>query len=169
VSDRGQDVRRFRVLRILIVAAGLVLAGRIVHIQVFEHDKYRAKALQQWERSIPIKAERGNLYDRHGQPLALSVTTWRIGVSGSLVTDREALAGLLAEVLDKDRSRMHKRIKKAGESHVVLATDVVLTAQQKSRLEREGQRAVTLDPLHARLYPSGRIRTRRWPPGWSTA
>ncbi len=83
MNDRGQDARRFRVLRILMLAAGLVLAGRIVHIQVFEHEKYRAKALQQWERSIPIKAERGNLYDRHGQPLALShLAHWGFGFPG---------------------------------------------------------------------------------------
>ena len=154
MNDRGQDARRFRVLRILMLAAGLVLAGRIVHIQVFEHEKYRAKALQQWERSIPIKAERGNLYDRHGQPLALSVTTWRIGVSGSQVTDPNTLAVLLAEVLEGDRSRICKQIKKAGKSHVVLASEVVLTAEKKSRLEIEGQQAVTIDPLHARLYPT---------------
>ena len=96
------------------LVAGIVLACRLVHIQVFEHEKYRAIAQKQWERSIPIKAERGNLYDRHGQPLALSVTTWRIGVSGSQVTDRGALAVLLAEVLEGDRSRIGKQIKKAG-------------------------------------------------------
>ena len=114
MSDRGHDARRFRVLRILMLAAGLVLAGRIVHIQVFEHEKYRAKALQQWERLIPIKAERGNLYDRHGQPLALSVTTWRIGVSGSQIDDTGSLAVVLSEVLKGDRARIRKKISGAG-------------------------------------------------------
>jgi len=146
--------RRFRTLRILMLVAGIILAVRIVHIQVFEHEKYRAKALKQWERSIPIKAERGNLYDRYGQPLALSVTTWRIGVSGSLVKDENILAVLLAEVLEGDRNRIRKRIASAGKSHIVLACEVVLTSEQKARLETEGQEAVTMEPLHSRLYPT---------------
>ncbi len=136
------------------LVAGVVLAVRIVHIQVFKHDYYRAKALQQWERSIPIKAERGNLYDRHGQPLALSVTTWRIGVSGSKVEDAGSLAVLLADVLQGDRARIRKKITAAGKCHLVVASDVVLTLEQKSRLEKEGQQAVTMEELHSRLYPT---------------
>jgi stage V sporulation protein D (sporulation-specific penicillin-binding protein) len=154
VSKQGYEIQRFRVLRILMVVAGIVLAGRIVHIQVIKHDYYRAKALQQWESSIPIKAERGNLYDRHGQPLALSVTTWRIGVSGSRVKDLNPLAVLLAEVLEGDRARIKKKISGSGKSHVVLASEVVLTSAQQSRLKTEGQGAVTMDPLQARLYPN---------------
>ena len=154
MNSRDMGNRRFRTLRILMLAAGIILAGRIVHIQVFEHEKYRAKALSQWERLIPVKAERGNLYDRHGQPLALSVTTWRIGVSGSSVDDSGALAVLLADVLRGDRARIRKKISGAGKSHVVLASDVVLTSEQKLRLEKEGQQAVTLEPLSSRLYPT---------------
>ena len=136
------------------LVAGIVLAGRLVHIQVFQHEKYRAIAQKQWERSISIKAERGNLYDNHGQPLALSITTWRIGVSGSLVTDADVLAVLLADVLEGDRARIRKKIARAGNGHKVLASDVVLTSEQKSRLEADGQQAITMEPLHARLYPT---------------
>ena len=154
MSNRCTDVNRIRKLRILMMVAGIVLAGRIVHIQVFEHEKYRVKALQQWGSSIPIKAERGNLYDRHGQPLALSVTTWRIGVSGSRVTDANALAVLLAEVLEGDRARIKKKITRAGKSHVVVASDVLLTSEQMSRLGIDEQRAINIEPLHSRIYPT---------------
>ena len=154
MENKGHKARRFWILRFLMVVAGVILVARIVHIQVFEHEKYRAKALSQWERPIPIKAERGNLYDRHGQPLALSVTTYRVGVSGSRVKEAGPLAVLLAEVLEGDRARIKKSLARAGKSHVVLASDVVLTADQQTRLKAEGQGAVTLEPLHARLYPS---------------
>jgi len=152
VNDRRDEARRFRVLRILMVAAGLVLAARIVHIQIFQHELYRAKGTAQWERSIPISAERGNLYDRHGQPLALSVTTWRIGVSGSLVGDPDALSELLSGVLETDASSIRKKIDRAGDSHVVLARDVVLSTADKTRLEKI--RAVTMENQNARLYPT---------------
>ena len=154
MSKRDKDARRFRLLRILILCAGVVLAGRLVHVQVFLHDKYRAIAQDQWKRSVAISAERGNLYDHNGQPLALSVSTYRIGVSGSLVKDPNALAVLLADVLEGDRARIRKKIAGAGEGHVVLASDVVLTSRQESRLKAEGQQAVTMESIHARLYPT---------------
>jgi stage V sporulation protein D (sporulation-specific penicillin-binding protein) len=154
MSKRDDIARRFRVLRILILCAGLVLAARIVHVQVFEHDRYRAIATAQWESTVSTTAERGNLYDHNGQPLALSVTTYRIGVSGSGVTDPNALAVLLADVLEGDRARIRQKITRAGEDHVVLASDVVLTSRQKSRIAVEGQQAVTVETLHARLYPA---------------
>ncbi len=154
MTNRSRDARRFRLLRTLMLLAGIVLAGRLVHIQIFQHDELRAKAERQWKSSVPITAERGNLYDHHGQPLALSVTTWRIGVSGSRVTNPNALAVLLADVLEGDRVRIREKIIKAGNSHVVLATEVVLTTEQKSRVEAEGQQAITADPLEGRLYPA---------------
>ncbi len=154
MNNRSVDARRFRLLRILMLLAGIVLAGRLVHIQIFKHDELRAKAQMQWKSSVPITAERGNLYDHHGQPLALSVTTWRIGISGSLVTDPNALAVLLADVLEGDRARIRKKIINAGESHVVLATEVVLTTEQQSRVQAEEQQAITMEPLEGRLYPT---------------
>ena len=154
MNKRAMDARRFRVLRILILCAGVVLAGRLVHIQVFLHDKYRAIALDQWKSTVAIPAERGNLYDHTGRPLALSATTYRIGVSGSLVKDTNSLAVLLADVLEGDRARIRNKIAGAGDGHVVLASDVVLTSRQVSRIKADGQLAVTMEPIHARLYPT---------------
>jgi len=144
MNKRAKDARRFRVLRILILCAGVVLAGRLVHIQIFLHDKYRAIALDQWKSTVAIPAERGNLYDHTGRPLALSATTYRIGVSGSLVKDTNSLAVLLADVLEGDRARIRKKIAGAGDGHVVLASDVVLTSRQVSRIKADGQLAVTM-------------------------
>lgn len=149
----GRDeAGRIRILRILMVAAGLVLALRIVHIQVFQHETMKVRGLAQWESLISITAERGNLYDRHGQPLALSVTTFRVGVSGSLVEDRDAVSLALAEVLGQDAGRIEKKIRQAGISHIVLEKEAVLTAADQQRLG--AFKAITKEERHSRLYPA---------------
>ena len=144
---------RFMALRLLMIGAGLVLAARVIFIQVVMHEEYRARAESQWGREVALNAERGNLYDRQGRPLALSVTTWQVGVSKPKVEDLDALCTVLAEVLDMPAAEVRRRITRPGSPHAVLAQNVVLTAEQKRRLERDGQQAVTTDPNHSRIYP----------------
>jgi len=103
---------------------------------------------------IATNAERGNLYDRHGRPLALSVTTWQVGVTKGGVTDPVALCALLADVLELPVAQIRRRIESKGSRHAVLARDVVLTAAQMQRLQREGQQAVTADAKNTRVYPT---------------
>ncbi len=67
---------RFRILQLILALAGLALAGRVVQIQIFQHDRHLQMARQTWTDDIPIHPERGNLYDRSERPLALSVAAW---------------------------------------------------------------------------------------------
>jgi cell division protein FtsI/penicillin-binding protein 2 len=151
MSENRQEMQRFQFLRVLILGLGLVLAARLVHVQIIMHDEYGARADAQWGRAIPIHAERGNLYDRNGNPLALSVFTYRIGVSKKLVKDLDRVSGILGEVLEQDAKQIRRKVARAKGPHVVLARKVVLTGPQKIRLEAE--RAVTMDMEHSRVYP----------------
>ena len=151
MKEGTRDIGRFWVLRAAMVAACLVLILRIVQVQVFQHDRYRPMAEDQWSRMVPVNAERGNLYDRQGRALALSVTTWRVGVAGSLVDAPDSLVAVLARILDRKPQSLRRQLKKAADHHVVLGREVILTRQQKQRLQRE--KAVTLEDLRSRVYP----------------
>ncbi len=153
-QERQKVNGRFMILRYLMIVAGLILAGRVVHIQIFEHDKYHTIADGQWGKEIAINAERGNLYDRQGRPLALSVTTWQIGVAKGNVVDRDALCTMLSEVLDMPVRDIRRKINRKGSHHAVLGRDIVLSAEQKKRLRCEGQQAVTTEAIHSRIYPA---------------
>ncbi|RKZ20063.1 hypothetical protein DRQ50_00590 [bacterium] len=152
---RGRRVSgRFAVLRAAVVLAALALVVRVVQIQVFMHDECKAKADGLWWQETALPAVRGDLYDRHGRPLALSVSTWRVGVATSLMDDREKVVSTLAEVLDWDAVDLRRRLTRAG-GHVVLNKSVVLSRDQKANLRRV--RAVTLDTVRARVYPAGGV------------
>lgn len=148
-SPEKQGTLRF--LRWFVVAAGLVLAARVVQIQVFEHDHYRVVAEGKWTQEIPLYPERGNIYDRNGEPLALSVTTWRVGVSVGLVKDPDATAATVAGALGIDPSPLAERIRRHGPGHLVITADTVLDRDQKLKLMADP--AVTLEDLRSRLYP----------------
>jgi len=142
---------RFRLLKLAIAGVGLLLAARVVQVQVFLHDEYERRALIQWSSEIKLQAERGNLFDRAGRPLALSVTTWRVGVATSLVEDRTGVAACLADILETGPKDLERRIRRADGSHIVLGAEVVLTRNEKIRLQKF--KSVTLNQTSSRIYP----------------
>ncbi len=151
MSDGRPRVWRFGVLRAVIVLVGLCLAARIVHIQILRHDHYRERARNQWAKQEQILPERGNLYDRNNRPLALSVTSWRVGVSADRVDRLGSVAALLSEVLGTDRTQLERRLRKARGAHAVVARGAALSPAQLTRLR--GEPAVTLDEVRSRVYP----------------
>lgn len=145
---------RLRFLRLFVLALGLLLAGRVIQIQLFQHDKYAPVAHHQWGREIPINAERGNLYDRDGRALALSVTTWRLGVAPNQIDDTvkaDAMYTALGEILDRDPARLRALVDQAQGKHIVLKRDLILTLDEMNRLA--AYKPVTLENLRARIYP----------------
>ena len=62
-----------------------------------------------------VPAVRGDIHDRAGRPLALSVATWRVGVAPSLLRDPARVAGVLAEVLGRDEAQLRRRLAATGD------------------------------------------------------
>lgn len=147
--------RRLLSLRIAAVVFATVLAARLVQVQVAQHASYSQIAQDQWTDSVELTPRRGDLFDRAGRPLALSVTATRIGVSGRLVRDRAALAAALADVLGDDRRSIEQRIAAAGNGHLVLSRQAFLDPQQQETLRRFP--AVTIEEKCTRIYPREQV------------
>lgn len=58
---------------------GLIVA--LLRLQVFGHEEYRKKVLDQITVGSALKAKRGDIYDRNGNLLATTKTTYRIYIS----------------------------------------------------------------------------------------
>lgn len=143
---------RFRILQVILVLTGLALAGRVVQIQIFQHERHVIRAAKIWNADIDIYPERGNLYDREMRPLALSVAAWRLGVATSLLEDGpRTISKMLGEILECDPVALERKLRKANGRHVVLAASQVLTRDQMMRLKSE--KAITIEDLRARVYP----------------
>ncbi|MCB1184833.1 hypothetical protein KDM41_15500 [bacterium] len=155
-DGNGRIDGRFALLRGLMVGAGVLLALRVFQVQVLLHDDYLERARDQWGDEVATNAERGHLYDRHGKPLALSVTTWKVGlVPGRLrAEDVDRAYAALAEVLGTPARELRDKVRRRDGRHTPLAADVVLTESQRDRLWMASHGAVTLDPVHARIYPT---------------
>ena len=53
----------------------IVLAGRLVWVQLVKGEELRQKAFAVRFRNVEVKAKRGTIYDAQGKPLAISIST----------------------------------------------------------------------------------------------
>jgi len=90
-----------------------VAFGRAVQLQVFEQEKLRGLAQDQYVRQIEIPARRGDIFDRRGTPLAQSVEVDSIWVDPSMLPDVREAARALARALKVDADEMAARLGRA--------------------------------------------------------
>jgi cell division protein FtsI (penicillin-binding protein 3) len=90
-----------------------VAFGRAVQLQVYEQDKLRGLAQDQYVRQIEIPARRGDIFDRRGTALAQSVEVDSIWVDPSMLPDVRKAARALAKPLKLDVEELQARLLRA--------------------------------------------------------
>ncbi|MEL7297190.1 MAG: penicillin-binding transpeptidase domain-containing protein [Pseudomonadota bacterium] len=151
---------RFR-QRSIVLAAGfavfaLVLVGRAAQLQVVDREMLNKRADALHLRRMEVFAHRGNILDRHGQPLAISTpvdSIWANPVKLAPAIDR---FGELATALDTSAENLMRLINRNMDKEFVylrrqLRPDQVVAVDQ---LEMPG-----IDVLreYRRYYPAGEV------------
>lgn len=78
-----------------------MLGARLFYIQVLHGDVYRRQGFQQGQARLELPALRGNIFDRDETALTRNIIQFSIGVHPSTVSDRQAVADLLASCTGK--------------------------------------------------------------------
>jgi len=105
-------------LRILGVAIGFsfgLVIIRLAALQGIEAPHWVRKAAREHERTFEVQGERGKIYDRNGQPLAVNVEVPSVFAVPSLISDPEATARKLASLFQEDRRLLLQRLKTGRE------------------------------------------------------
>ncbi|MGH7496413.1 MAG: penicillin-binding transpeptidase domain-containing protein [bacterium] len=90
---------------------GLCVAGRLFYIAILQHGKYQHMAKVQHQSTVSLEAQRGLIYDRNHNPLALNEACISIGVDLRLMKDRRAAAEKIAKVLGEGPAALYQRMK----------------------------------------------------------
>lgn len=136
-----------------ITLLGLV-AARLVWIQIVAAPVYAEKATHQRLRNVEVPARRGTIYDREGEPLAVSVEARSIYVTPSLVKDKPGTARALASALGGNpRDYLLKLQQKSGFVYIERKVDLE-RAQVLQDMELKG---VGFIEDYRRMYPSGEL------------
>jgi cell division protein FtsI/penicillin-binding protein 2 len=141
----------------LLVIFGIILAVRLVYLQIVQHGQYLVQASNEHTRKYEIPARRGELYvhDRDGMsPVALNQSLTLIYADPRYVPNKEAAAAKLAGVLGGAAADYEAKLGK-GIEYTVLAERVPSAAADKvKKLNLAGVGLVKRD---YRSYPEGTL------------
>ncbi|MFT4727583.1 MAG: cell division protein FtsI (penicillin-binding protein 3) [Granulosicoccus sp.] len=146
--------RGFVMLGFLVMASSLV--GRTAFLQLYNHDFYVDEGNARQLRAELIPANRGDLLDRSGDPLAISTPITSLwGVPEDLAKDPAGLRNV-ALLLQIDPDRLQRRVDsavKAGRAFIYIKRHVV--PELVAQVLVLGGESVKEQTEYRRYYPSG--------------
>lgn len=101
---------RIVALIVFVVVALAVLIARLIQIQLLDGAKYRAEAVANQVRLIPVAAPRGIVYDRRGRVLVRSRPSFAVGLIPSQVTDVDGELRTVAAAIGTSAGELRKRL-----------------------------------------------------------
>ncbi|HEX9122565.1 MAG TPA: penicillin-binding protein 2 [Actinomycetota bacterium] len=135
----------------LILAFGAIVV-RLAVLQVSQADAYQTKALDQRLQTVSLPATRGQILDRSGEPLAISVPARDVYADPRYVEDPWGEAAQIAPILGLSMSDVAGRLT-SGTTFSWVARQVDLQTAQ--RLEDLHLAGVGFLPATKRSYPAG--------------
>lgn len=147
---------RQRTVAGLLVAGALVLAGRAVHLQVFNTDFLTDQAAARHLRMAKLPAHRGSITDRNGEPLAVSTPVDSIWANpGELARTPDRIAEL-ARALDLDAGELNRRVSRNAAKGFMYLRRHMNPSEAAGILALEIP-GVDVEREYRRYYPAGEI------------
>src|ERR1700677_4919031 len=143
---------RLRWLIVWVVAAiwmGAVLA-RLGYLQLFCYSDYFAKAQHQEQRTYEISPMRGDIFDRKGRQLAISIPMDSVFADPAEIKEPDMVARLLSRVLDVPAEDLEAKIRDSAKP-VRLAKK--LSADMVERIDEMNLKGVFFQKENRRVYP----------------
>ncbi len=103
---------RIKIIILITIFLFVVIMGKVFYIQVIDYKKLNGYATSLWSRNLPLAANRGIIYDRNGVELAGNITTTSLVLIPNQITDKEAVAKDLADILKVDYKEMYRHVSK---------------------------------------------------------
>jgi len=162
-KNTERELHQFRTraaFAMLFVLLGFaVLFGRLLVLQVLQHDKYAAQAEDNRISIVPVAPNRGLIVDRNGVVLARNYSAYTLEITPSKVKDLEATIHALAEVVEigaRDRRRF-KKLMEESKNFESLPIRIRLSDEEVARFTARRYRfpGVEIQARLFRQYPLG--------------
>lgn len=159
-SLRGAAHVRLRLGFLVIAMVLSVFAGRLVQLQGIDPNSYAAMAAAEGMVQVALQAERGDILDRNGKPLADSVDGEMI-VADPYMTSDDApeLAKFLSTRLDVDYFTTLRKLRESDSRFEYIARRVPSTVATDAvnAAEEAGFEGIATRPDPIRDYPAGDV------------
>ena len=132
---------------------------RLAWLQLVRGPELQAKAWEQWTRSNPARAQRGDILDRHGRLLAGSASSLSIMARPNQIKeeDKAEVAKKLAPILEMQEERLLELLQKKADSVYLKRQMPEEVAQEIRKLNIRG---IHFSPEPKRYYPHGSLASQ---------
>jgi cell division protein FtsI (penicillin-binding protein 3) len=154
---RGQPVRRLSIGFLMIAMLLSIFAARLVQLQGVDPDSYAQMAADEATVDILLPAERGDILDRNGEPLADSVAGLMVVADPTMTADRAPeIAKFLATRLKVDYFTTLERLRAEDSQFQYIARQVPASLARSVMEAAEEKDFDGLDtrPDPVRVYPA---------------
>ncbi|MEX1140124.1 MAG: penicillin-binding transpeptidase domain-containing protein [Bacteroidota bacterium] len=111
---------RLLVLKLALSLFFVIVAARLVKIQIIDAPKFQSIARKQYEQKFTLPAIRGNLYDRDGRVLVSNTMFVSFAADPKIVGDHDQrVAETFARVFGKSKTHYLSRLRSAGAKRFV--------------------------------------------------
>lgn len=162
----GRDEKFFRrliVVAFFMLAISAILIVRLLSFQ-FRMDpmvkqRLETQAENRYIQTVEVYPNRGQIYDRNGNLLAVNSFEYRVGISPNQVLDRAETARQLAPLLGVPEDEIYRKLQPGADgklaAYALLKPVVGFEAGQAIMdLELPG---MVIEPLPTRIYPQGEL------------
>jgi cell division protein FtsI (penicillin-binding protein 3) len=139
------------------MALGVIFV-RLTILQVSQAGELQDRALEQRLRTVELPAQRGQILDRSGDALALTLPARDVYADPRYVAEPWATATKLAPILGVDAGDLVHTLSHDSSSFVFLAREVGLDVAR--RIESLSLPGIGLLPSSRRLYPAGPVASQ---------
>lgn len=153
--------RRMKNMLLVIVAAYLLLILKLAYIQFIQGDELKTMAYVQQTLDRTINPNRGTIYDRNGEVLAMSASVETITVNPTNIVkeDKEKVAKALSNIFELDYETVLKKVsKKTSIETIVKKVDKEKTNELRKWMQSENIiNGINIDEDTKRYYPFGTL------------
>lgn len=152
MKPRAMQPRTLRALALLAISCSLlcVFALRLVQLQIFQYNQWATRSTRNHVSKRVLDMKRGNIFDRRGVELAISVDTYTVFIYTREMKSLPEAANAMASVLPMTREEI---ISKVGDRSGYIQIYKELEPNQAMKLQKLNIPGVILESHYRRYYP----------------
>jgi cell division protein FtsI/penicillin-binding protein 2 len=161
-SGSGSFRARIFLLAALFLGCACLLVYRLYTFQWLERDQYVEQATRNHQRTLQVPAQRGSIFDAHGNPLAVTVQLDAVSITGKELKEQrraEQTAQNLANLLGMAPQEVLAMVDPDRENPILVRDRLpaALSDQIKDAIDDGLLPGVTVEPRPVRQYPEGSL------------
>ena len=105
-------IKKICSLEVIFSLAIAIIGVRLGYVQILKNNVFLNGATESWQRSFPLVASRGFIYDRTGVSLAINIPTMSLAFIPYQVKEKAKTSNILAPILEMEANDIYKQINK---------------------------------------------------------